>query len=235
METALHTREGVVMELRPICRRNRFRDATVDLRTDIFSFGVMLYEMASGRRPFAGGSTAELGSAILRDTPHALTTVRDGLPESLMRVIARCLEKGPDARFQSMREVQAALQDVSSDEKGPLTAPPRGSRTWSKPMTVVAAVAALAIAVFLVVQVGVMGPIGTGQKTAARPEIRSIAVLPLDNFSGDPSQEYFAEGMTDALTADLARISQIRVISRGSAMQFAVRNRPSTPEIARVP
>ena len=62
--------------------------------------------------------------------------------------------------------------------------------------------------------------------------IRSIAVLPLDNYSGDPNQDYFAEGMTDELTADLATISQLRVISRGSAMQFKGEHRPPTPEIA---
>ncbi len=64
--------------------------------------------------------------------------------------------------------------------------------------------------------------------------IRSIAVLPLDNYSGDPAQDYFAEGMTDELTADLATISQLRVISRGSAMQFKGKNRPPTPEIAKI-
>src|SRR5262249_49342641 len=67
----------------------------------------------------------------------------------------------------------------------------------------------------------------------AAPAIRSIAVLPLDNYSGDPNQEYFAEGMTDELTADLATISQLRVISRGSAMQFTGKDRPATPEIGK--
>ena len=67
----------------------------------------------------------------------------------------------------------------------------------------------------------------------APASIRSIAVLPLDNYSGDPNQDYFAEGMTDELTADLATISQLRVISRGSVMQFKGKDRPPTPEIAR--
>ena len=72
-------------------------------------------------------------------------------------------------------------------------------------------------------------------ETASAPgAIRSIAVLPLDNYSGDPSQDYFAEGMTDELTSDLANISQLRVISRGSVMQFKGANRPPTPEIARI-
>ena len=73
------------------------------------------------------------------------------------------------------------------------------------------------------------------RRRRSRPvSIRSIAVLPLDNYSGDPSQDYFAEGMTDELTADLATISQLRVISRGSVMQFKGEQRPPTPEIARM-
>jgi TolB-like protein len=71
------------------------------------------------------------------------------------------------------------------------------------------------------------------QRAAPAGSIRSIAVLPLDNYSGDPAQDYFAEGMTDEVTANLATISQLRVISRGSAMQFRGRERPPTPEIGR--
>ena len=87
----------------------------VDQQTDVFSFGVMLYEMATGRRPFAGQSSAELASAILRDAPPAPATCRAGLPEGLMQVITRCLEKEPDARFQSMRDLHDALQNLPRD------------------------------------------------------------------------------------------------------------------------
>jgi serine/threonine protein kinase len=81
----------------------------VDHRTDVFSLGVLLYEMASGRRPFRGGSSAELASAILRDAPLLLTDLRADLPPPLSGAVARCLEKEPGARFQSMRDVRAAL------------------------------------------------------------------------------------------------------------------------------
>ncbi len=234
METDLHTREGVVMGTMPYMSPEQVAGSPVDLRTDIFSLGVMLYEMASGQRPFTGRSTAELGSAILRDAPPHLTTVRAGLPEGLMRVITRCLEKEPDARFSSMQEVQTALQGVSSGEQIRVTARPDGSRSWSRALMIAAGVVVVVTVLSLMTRFGVLGSIGKGEQGAAGPEIRSIAVLPLDNYSGDPSQDYFAEGMTDALTADLARISQIRVISRGSAMQFKGDNRPATPEIARI-
>ena len=232
METDLHTRDGVIMGTAPYMSPEQVSGRPVDLRTDVFSLGIMLYEMASGKRPFTGRSTAELGSAILRDTPPSLTTVGAGLPDGLMRVIERCLEKDPEARFPSMREVQSALQEVSPGEQDRRLSAPRMPRALSRPLTLAVGVAVLAILAFLLVQFEVIGPFGTRQQAAAGPEIRSIAVLPLDNYSGDPSQDYFAEGMTDALTADLARISQIRVISRGSAMQFGGDNRPSTPEIA---
>jgi len=96
------------------------------------------------------------------------------------------------------------------------------------------AVAAAAVAVYLLARSGGARRAFSGGDSSATPGvIRSIAVLPLDNYSGDPAQDYFAEGMTDELTADLATISRLRVISRGSAMQFKGRNRPPTPEIAR--
>jgi serine/threonine protein kinase/tetratricopeptide (TPR) repeat protein len=233
METDLYTRDGVIMGTAPYMSPEQVSGQTVDLRTDIFSLGVMLYEMVSGRRPFTGRSTAELGSAILRDTPPSLTTLRAELPDGLMQVISRCLEKQPDARFAGMRDVHSALQNVSLGKNVEVTARADGPRSRSRALPVIAGVAVLATVVFLLVRFGVLGPSSTGQQAAVPPEIRSIAVLPLDNYSGDPSQDYFAEGMTDALTADLARISEIRVISRGSAMQFGGEDRPSTPEIAK--
>ena len=88
---------------------------------------------------------------------------------------------------------------------------------------------------YALVRSGVPRPSSRVPETAIPPGvIRSIAVLPLDNYSGDPKQDYFAEGMTDELTSDLATISQLRVISRGSAMQFKGDHRPPTPEIARL-
>jgi TolB-like protein/Tfp pilus assembly protein PilF len=131
-----------------------------------------------------------------------------------------------------MDEVQTALQGVSSGEQIDPAARPKSTRSWSRVLTTGVGVVLLAAIAFLLIRSGILRQIGAGGQTAAGPEIRSIAVLPLDNYSGDPNQDYFAEGMTDALTADLARISAIRVISRGSAMQFGGDTRPSTPEIA---
>jgi TolB-like protein/Tfp pilus assembly protein PilF len=233
METDLHTRDGVVMGTMPYMSPEQVAGRGVDQRSDIFSLCVMLYEMATGDRPFQGRSTAEIASAILRDTPRGLTAPYAGLPEGLAGIISRCLEKDADARFQSMREIEAALHGLKSGSLELPAAEVRGPRRLALAVRVLVAAVLVTAVGYLLVHFGVVNFRGEGSRAGAGPEISSIAVLPLDNYSGDPSQDYFAEGMTDALTADLARISQLRVISRGSAMQFGGDNRPSTPEIAK--
>ena len=223
--TDLHTREGAVMGTVPYMSPEQVAGRPVDARSDIFSLGVMLYELATGDRPFRGESSAELASAILRDVPPPLPTGRSGLPEALARIIDRCLEKDPAARFATMQDVRGALQGVA---QGGTAAPSRGRAAgWARLPWIVGA-GTLLVAVILFVR---SGAVQRGAESGG--EIRSIAVLPFDNYSGDPDQDYFAEGMTDALTTDLARVSRIRVISRGSTLQFAGEGRPSTPEIAR--
>ncbi|MGB6362406.1 MAG: protein kinase, partial [Thermoanaerobaculia bacterium] len=234
MATDLHTREGVVMGTMPYMSPEQIAGRAVDQQTDVFSLGVVLYETATGQRPFEGQSSAELASAILRDTPPVLATLRAGLPEGLMEIVTRCLEKEPAARFPSMRDVHDALQALPPRGSDRPTVPGHGSRPRSHALKIAGGVAILlGVAAYLLVRFGILHPPWRAQEAAIAPQIRSIAVLPLDNYSGDPSQDYFAEGMTDELTADLARISQIRVISRGSAMQFKGEHRPSTPEIAK--
>jgi len=230
--TQLQTRTGAVMGTMPYMSPEQVAGRAVDHRSDIFSLGVMLYELATGERPFQGGSSAELASAILRDPPPPLSPRRAGLPEGLMRIITRCLEKEPDARFSRMRDVDAALRSVSVGGDHRMTAAARKSRRWSGPLQIAGVTVALLAVLYLLARFGFIGPFGKGEMDGH--EVRSIAVLPLDNYSGDASQDYFAEGMTDALTADLARMSNLRVISRGSAMQFKGEDRPSTPEIAKV-
>jgi TolB-like protein/Flp pilus assembly protein TadD len=234
LSTQARTRDGAVMGTVPYMSPEQVSGRPVDHRTDIFSLGVMLYEMATGRRPFAGESTVELGSAILRDTPPALTTLRAGLPEDLMQVVARCLEKDPTARFQSVRDVHGALKAVPAGESAGPTAPGRGAGLRSRALQIAGGVAIVLGLAYLVARSGILLPGRSAPEAAVEPQIRSIAVLPLDNYTGDASQDYFAEGMTDELTADLARISQLRVISRGSAMQFKGEQRPPTAEIAKI-
>ena len=163
-----------------------------DSRSDIWSFGVLLYEMASGQMPFKGASIFELGSAILQGVPLPLP---EHVPESLSKITYRCLRKEIGRRYQHVSEVKAALEVIEVN----------GSRRTSRP--------------FHSVKVQL-------------PVIRSVAVLPLQNLSGAPEQDYFADGLTESLITALAKIGELRVISRTSTMQY--KHAPKTlPQIAR--
>jgi len=120
MPTDVQTREGVVMGTVPYMSPEQVSGLRVDHRTDIFSLGVLIYEMATGRRPFEGRSSAELASAILRDAPPSVAELRPELPEELDAVLERCLEKDPRERVQSVRELcdacRALQRDVASSE-----------------------------------------------------------------------------------------------------------------------
>jgi eukaryotic-like serine/threonine-protein kinase len=243
------TSEGQVFGTVAYMSPEQTRGGKVDARSDVFSLGVVFYQMLTGERPFHGASAADMISSILRDTPPPVTDRRADLPPHLARILRRCLEKDPRDRYQTSRDVHNELRDLRNETSSPSTAPsPRSAppvaahaeeKTAPRPpaprnRTVLAAAIALVLLGAGFYAARRFGKSSGALQTGIEPHtIQSIAVLPLDNYSGDPAQDYFAEGMTDELTSDLANISQLRVISRGSAQQFKGRNRPPTPEIAK--
>ena len=205
------------------------RGADADARSDLFSAGSVLYEMIAGRRPFLGDHPSAVMYAVANEDPQPLRRFNNRASDKLERLVAKLMAKAPESRYPSAKAVLVDLRALSG--RGDHAAvPARGGRPWSRVAIFAGAGIVLLAAVFWVARSGFMG-----KKEGAMGDrvIKSIAVLPLDNYSGDPNEDYFAEGMTDALTADLARISAIRVISRGSAMQFKGEGRPATPEIAK--
>jgi serine/threonine protein kinase len=124
--TAGHTAQGVVMGTPAYMSPEQIAGRAVDHRTDIFSLGVLLFEMASGQRPFAGASSIELASAILRDTPPLITDLRSDLPGELARLVRRCLEKDPPDRIQTVRDVGTRCRALSREAVAS-AAPPRRS------------------------------------------------------------------------------------------------------------
>ena len=248
------TGEGQVFGTVAYMSPEQARGAAVDARSDVFSLGVVLYQMLTGERPFTGTTAVDMISSILRDKPPSVTELRADLPPHLARVLRRCLEKDPRDRYQTSRDVYNELKELRAETTSSSAAPSPHSTAgasssdaiarekagagsaaaWRRPAwAAAAAVVLLGTAAYLATRSGILRPASRAPEADIPPNvIRSIAVLPLDNYSGDPSQEYFAEGMTDELTAALATISQLRVISRGSAMQFKGKNRPPTPEIA---
>jgi len=229
------TRQGLVVGTVPYMSPEQIQGRPVDPRTDIFSFGVVLYEMACGVRPFQGENSATLMSSILRDEPESIAELRTGVPQVLADTVERCLEKDPENRFQTARELHAQLVEL----EGELTAGrAEVARTRSKTTRFgIGARVLLAAALILAVVAGVMWLTGRGpgeptEVTQQGPQIRSLAVLPMRNLSGDPEQDYLVDGMTEALITGLSRIAELQVTSRSSAMRYKGSDKPLA-EIAR--
>src|SRR5271167_4523866 len=166
----------------------------LDHRTDIFSLGVVLHEMATGRQPFEGTSTAELISAILRDTPAPVTDTRPDLPADLARIIRRCLEKDPRHRVQTARDVSNEFRDLARQASQKL-APAKTSTT--------------------------RGVATADSGTARADEGFWVAVLPCKYTGGSAELTALAEGLTEDIVTGLSRFSYLRVIARSSTSRFA--------------
>jgi serine/threonine protein kinase len=196
----------------------------VDNRSDLYAAGAVAYEMATGRRPWPQAHGARLIDAILHLLPLPPRELNARLSPGLEAVILKCLDKDPGRRYQSALELLVDLERLSLPSG--ITVPqPRPVRrtTW---------IATVAAGALLAVLLG-SGPGGARARVAAEPwAIQSLAVLPLANQSTDEAQQYFVDGMTDAITAELGQISSLRVISSTSARSYRGSAKP-LPEIAR--
>src|SRR5262245_41651309 len=228
---SLMSTPGAIVGTAPYMSPEQVRGERLDARSDIFSFGTTLYEMVSGRRPFEARSMAEIFSAIL--TQEAPPLEQAGAPEKLGRITQRCLEKDRERRYQSIRDLALDLDSCRREYEAGLAAAPYDQRMTEDRAVMTAAsdvkqrrylpshpiLTAIALLVIVIAAALAYVLDLRGSSATQPPVIRSIAVLPLENMSGDPSQEYFADGMTDALITDLARLSGFsRVIPRSSVM-----------------
>jgi TolB-like protein/Tfp pilus assembly protein PilF len=199
----------------------------LDARTDLFSLGVVLYEMTTGRLPFSGGQGSEVMDRILHGQPEALARFNYNVPAELERIIRKCLEKDREQRYQLAREVRADLSRLKEGSAANTIMANKAKPPASLRRRV--AVVALMLVVAAAIAYRVLFRRAAGGRP---PEIQSLAVLPLENLSGDPGQEYFADGMTEALISNLAQIRAFsRVISRTSVMRYKGSPK-SLPEIA---
>jgi eukaryotic-like serine/threonine-protein kinase len=221
----LETEPGVILGTIAYMSPEQAAGQPVDARSDIFSFGSVLYEMVTGQRAFAGKTGVEILGKVLREDPPPASAITPGLPSDLERIVERCLRKDPERRSQHMADVKLALDELPPPVPVRAVAPPAPKeqpRRWTKVALVLSAVAILAV----------LGAFGLYQRPVAPVAIGRIAVLPLDNISGDAEQDYFADGMTEALIDKLGRIGALHVTSRTSVMRYKGASQPSLKQIA---
>jgi eukaryotic-like serine/threonine-protein kinase len=212
----------------PYMAPEQLRGESADSRADIWALGVLLYEMTCGRRPFWAQTGFEVISAILRDPPPPLP---ENVPPGLAAIIRKCLMKDPAARYQSAAEVRSALETLGSGMASiPLT-PAATSTPGTQHSPIFWGVLGMVAVMVILVAADVGGLRDRVARRSAMSGLRSLAVLPLQNLSGDPAEDYYADGMTEELTTQLAQISALRVISRTSAMRYKD-TKKSLPQVA---
>jgi TolB-like protein/Flp pilus assembly protein TadD len=212
-----HTEPGTVMGTAGYMSPEQVKGFAVDHRSDIFSFGAILYELLSGRKAFKKDTNAETMAAIMLQEPPELSESGRSIPVTLDHIVKHCLEKDRDHRFQSARDISFALSEasgatttVTSGVQAIAPAPRGKNRVW----IVAAAVAVLVVAVGLYLW---KRPKGGAASSAAG--VKRVAVLPFENL-GAAEDDYFADGIADAVRGKLTSIPGLEVIARGSSTPY---------------
>ena len=201
------TMPGTVAYMSP----EQVRGETLDARTDVFSFGLVLYEAATGQPSFSGPTAGVITEAILNRTPRPARQLNPALPAGLEAVITKAIEKDPSLRYQSIADVKADLERLARGLTPAVAAriDPAGWRSSSRLAGALLAIVVLAAGLWF----------GWGE-FAPGAAIDSLAVLPFSNASGTADADYLSEGLAESLIDQLSRLHTLKVTSRGAAFRF---------------
>ena len=194
------------------------RGEELDQRTDLFSFGVVLYEMATGRMAFTGTTSAVIFDSLLHKAPPSVTKVNPQLPAELDRTINKALEKDRGLRYQSAAEMLADLKRMRRDSSSARVEVALEPSKPAKRKMVVSAAYAVVIVALLV------GATFLWRNRSDHREISSVAVMPFVNVSNDPNSEYLSDGITETLINNLSELPNLAVMTRSSVSRYKGRD-----------
>ncbi len=207
--TSPGTALGTVAYMSP----EQVRGKELDARTDLFSFGVVLYEMATGALPFRGDTSGVIFESILNRAPAALARLNPEVHPELERIIDKALEKDRDTRYQHAADLLADLKRLKRQSESRGVAVPPAAPETKRSMTGIWIAAGIAV-------IALVAALAWYMRAGRAEQIDSIAVLPFTNVSGDASVDYLSDGITESLIASLAHVPDLKVKSRNSVFRY---------------
>jgi serine/threonine protein kinase/Flp pilus assembly protein TadD len=237
--TTLQTHPGLVMGTARYMSPEQTRGQSADARSDIWSLGVVTYEMVAGVPPFQGETPSDCIASVLKGEPLSLVSVTPGAPTELQLILQKALRKNRNERYQTIAEMLADLRSLNGKLKREASAPKiKAAWIWTGAVSAIAIVS-LATLFFLryrslpaaVRTPSSSLPVGVVSSVPTPIPEKSVAVLPFDNLSDDKQNAYFAAGVQDEITTNLARIADLKVISRTSANLYKSGNPRNSREI----
>ena len=194
------------------------RGKELDARTDLFSFGAVLYEMSTGTLPFRGDTNGVIFESILNRAPVSAVRLNSDIPAGLEQVINKALEKDRGLRYQHASDIRTDLQRLKRDrESSKMVASSAAIPRWSRRTILISAVALMSVVALIAVGAFYFAHSG-------RTPINSVAVLPFANASGDPNTEYMSDGITEGIIDRLSGLPNVKVISRTSVFRYKKRD-----------
>src|ERR1051326_5424641 len=202
----------------------------VDARSDIFSYGIVLFEMITGKTPFRGEHEASMMYSILNEDPEQLAKYRTELSGELQRIISRALEKDPEDRYQHADDMVSELRRVQKQsgrvtrtlqiDAAPMAAPRAADQLSDRTGSVARPKSKMKLIIGMIAAVVIIGAAGFFLLFNKHKAIDSLAILPFEDVSATPEQEYLADGVTESIINNLTKISSLRVIPRGTVFRF---------------